>query len=358
MNALIWGRLPTVRLSTHVRPFKQPFVRQPPLRQPPIVRYQSWRPRRGQQQQQQQQYQRFQQQPRSNLQSLLYQWVTSRTFYWQLGGFGTVCGAYYVTHVEEAPLTGRRRFMASFPSFVHRYLEGTGGMLTEAYKDRLLPPTDKRHQLAQRVLERLIPSSGQAEKKWKLYVIDDPNEMNAMALPGGEVVIFTGMMKILENEDRLAAVMAHEVAHVVARHSVENLSQQIYLMPLYLAAAVGVSAVLSDGGITISRMIFNLVINYPASRKIEAEADYIGLMMMAQSCYRPEAAVSVWERFQQLSVQRPPQFLSTHPSDKNREVQIRDWLPQAYDKYNMSDCAYTGRMFDEFGVRSGGMGSE
>ena len=164
--------------------------------------------------------------------------------------------------------------MANFPDFVTRYLEGIGAMLAESYKDRMLPPTDKRYQLAQRVLERLIPSSGEAGKEWKLYVIDDPNEMNAMALPGGEVVIFTGMMKILENEDRLAAVMAHEVAHVVARHSVENLSQQIYLMPLYLAAAIGISAVLSDGGITISRMIFNLVINYPASRKIEVSLPF------------------------------------------------------------------------------------
>jgi metalloendopeptidase OMA1, mitochondrial len=90
-----------------------------------------------------------------------------------------------------------------------------------------------------------------------------------------------------------------------------------------------------------SMMLLNLFLSWPGSRKQEAEADYIGLLMMAEGCYRPEAAMELWNRMEQKGGQAPPQILSTHPSNHNREEKIREWLPKAYEKAESSECYIT-----------------
>jgi predicted Zn-dependent protease len=98
-----------------------------------------------------------------------------------------------------------------------------------------------------------------------------------------------------------------------------------------------------DVSFSLSQMLLNLVLSMPASRKHEAEADYIGLMMMAQGCYRPEAAMEFWNRMEKLGQAGPPQILSTHPSNHNREEKIREWLPKAMEKAETSDCHITSQ---------------
>jgi predicted Zn-dependent protease len=96
------------------------------------------------------------------------------------------------------------------------------------------------------------------------------------------------------------------------------------------------------------KMLIDLFLSMPASRKHEAEADYIGLMMMAQGCYRPEAAMEFWARMEKTGQKGPPQILSTHPSNHNREEKIREWLPKAQEKAEMSECHVTSQYANQF----------
>ena len=128
-------------------------------------------------------------------------------------------------------------------------------------------------------------------------------------------------------------MLGHEIAHNVAHHAAERMSQSVMLLPLGIIAFIA-------GGIdpSIFRAGTSLAFTLPGSRKQEAEADYIGLLMMAESCYDPSAALGLWERMEKQEQGTPPQFLSTHPSSHNRLDKIRDWLPQAETKREDSDC--------------------
>jgi predicted Zn-dependent protease len=103
-----------------------------------------------------------------------------------------------------------------------------------------------------------------------------------------------------------------------------------------------------DVSFSMSQMLVNIILSMPASRKHEAEADYIGLMMMAQGCYKPQAAMEFWNRMEKLGQQGPPQILSTHPSNHNREEKIREWLPKAMEKAEASECNMTSQFADQF----------
>jgi predicted Zn-dependent protease len=136
-------------------------------------------------------------------------------------------------------------------------------------------------------------------------------------LPGGKVFVYTGILPIAKTDDGLAAILGHEIAHNIARHSAESMSRDIIVTwPLRLIAMALDYSGVSGGG---ARLLFDLVIGpygivKPASRKQESEADYIGLMIMAKSCYDPQEAVGVWQRFEHMQGEHIPQWLSTHPS--------------------------------------------
>lgn len=136
-------------------------------------------------------------------------------------------------------------------------------------------------------------------------------------LPGGKVFVYTGILPIAKTDDGLAAILGHEIAHNVARHSAESMSRDIIITwPLRLLA-MALDTTGATGG--VARVLFDLVIGplgivKPASRKQESEADYIGLMIMAKSCYDPQEAVGVWQRFEDMEGEHIPQWLSTHPS--------------------------------------------
>lgn len=164
-------------------------------------------------------------------------------------------------------------------------------------------------------------------------------------MPGGKVFVYTGMLKIANTDETLAAVLGHEIAHNVARHAAESMSNNIIITVPMMALAIFLDA---SGimPIQIARWLGDILVGYvihmPASRKHESEADYIGLLMMAKSCYDPQAAVTVWERMsadEKAQGRSIPQWLSTHPSSPNRVLQMQEWLPKAQDTRNASDCA-------------------
>ena len=202
----------------------------------------------------------------------------------------------------------------------------------QEFGNQIMPEYTKEHRMVQRVLNRLIPHSGLRNEEWEVRVIDDPTK-NAFVIPGGKVFVFRGILDVCQGEDGLAAVLGHEIAHNVAHHAAERVSQTVLLLPLGLLAYATTQAYP-----TILRIFTNLAFTLPGSRKQEQEADYIGLLMMAESCYDPSAALSLWSRMEQEEKNEPPQFLSTHPSNHNRLGKIRDWLAEAETKRENSDC--------------------
>ena len=192
-------------------------------------------------------------------------------------------------------------------------------------------------------MQRLIPAAGLEGQKWEVRVINDPRQSNAFVLPGGKVFVFSGILPICAGEDGLAAVLGHEMAHNVAHHTGERISQMAYLMPIALL----LTWTLDISGQT-SQYVLDIALQRPGSRKMESEADYIGLLMMAQACYDPSAAVDLWERMAKMEQGAPPQFLNTHPASKKRRMVIQEWLPQAQQKRAESHCGNVSVYMDDF----------
>jgi metalloendopeptidase OMA1, mitochondrial len=143
-------------------------------------------------------------------------------------------------------------------------------------------------------------------------------ECNAFVIPGGKVFVFSGILPIAKNDDGLAAILGHEIAHNLARHGAERMSSMVMLEPIrWLLIFLDSTGYTMGLGRLLGEVALDLGLSRPASRKQESEADYIGLLMMAKSCYDPAEAVKVWERMekaQKAQGQEVPQWLSTHPS--------------------------------------------
>ena len=215
------------------------------------------------------------------------------------------------------------------------------GIMRE-FGPNILPPDHPDTRLVNKVLDRLIPAAGLERQKWEVKVIDAP-EANAFVLPGGRVFVFTGILPICVGEEGLAAVLGHEIAHNVAHHTAEKISQTLFLFPL----ALSLSFFFDLPGRT-SQFLVDIFLERPGSRKMESEADYIGLLMMAQACYDPNAAVGLWKRMAKEQQDAPPQILSTHPASKKRMTVIQEWLPQAQQKRAESECGSMIAYVDEF----------
>lgn len=182
--------------------------------------------------------------------------------------------------------------------------------------------------------ERWLTANGNIgylkDYKWEYNLVKD-SLVNAWCMPGGKIVVYTGILPITQNETGLAVVLGHEIAHALANHGQQRMSAG---MIQQLGAVVG-NVALNDEQ---SRQIFNQAYGVgttvggmlPFSRAHETEADHIGLILMAIAGYNPEAAPALWERMKANSGgQAPPEFLSTHPSNDTRIQNLTKWVPEA-----------------------------
>ena len=155
------------------------------------------------------------------------------------------------------------------------------------------------------------------------------DEPNAFALPGGKVGVNTGLFQVAKNDDQLAAVVGHEVAHAIARHGAERMSQQV-LMQVGLAG-LGIATDATTAG--LAAQAATLAVTLPYSRTQEAEADHIGLIYMAEAGYDPREAIALWQNFESFGGERPPEFLSTHPAPGSRIENLQQLLPEVMPIY-------------------------
>jgi len=185
---------------------------------------------------------------------------------------------------------------------------------------------------------------------WEVIVIKDPNKVNAFAMAGGKIGVYTGLLKLVENEDQLAFVIAHEIAHVTSKHVHERLSQN---MVSETGGAVLGAAAMVNGGITMSSIysLYDMGSGFASlsfNREKEAEADYVGIILMAKAGYDPRAAVRVVELVDEASsrsgVTAPPAWLSTHPSYGQRISKLYSYEEEALEHYQESDDMDVGRI--------------
>lgn len=264
---------------------------------------------------------------------------------------------YYMSHLEEIPYTHRRHAIL----FVSQRSERAIGSQTfdmlrrEAVENgTLLAPGHPYSQLVAYVGSKIAQVAGdgggggyQEHMKgltWEFAVVDSP-QVNAMVMPGGKVVVFTGLLRLVRHEDELAAVLAHEAAHVLARHTAEQLGRVSMLSVVSIVTNLFL-------GIPVSPNLLLLAFGLPHSRAAESEADAIGIRLLARCCYDPEANVRMLQRLSTLErgADAPgggaPVFLRTHPLTEERVRRVRDLLPEAYKEYQGSCHAVEGAWRD------------
>jgi predicted Zn-dependent protease len=233
---------------------------------------------------------------------------------------------------QTVEMTGRSQFIV-----VSESQESQLG--ADAYKDtlkkeRLSTRADWQAQL-RRVGQRIAVAADKPEYKWEFNVIQG-KEINAFALPGGKVAFWEGIMPVARDDAGIAVIMGHEVAHALARHGAERMSQTIGAQAIgqILSAGVGqVSPALRGDFLKLYGLGATVGVLMPWGRAQESEADRIGLTLMAKAGYDPSTALAFWERMSKVSGAKPPEFLSTHPSDATRVAQLRAWVPEAMKHY-------------------------
>ena len=177
----------------------------------------------------------------------------------------------------------------------------------------------------QKVGQRIVTAAGMGDRQWQ-YVLFEDDQPNAFVIPGNKVGVNTGLFKVVKNDDQLAAVLGHETGHVIARHAAERASQQMASQAVIEVAAGATKGNVSQAVSNYGGLGAELGILLPYSRKQESEADRIGVDLMVKAGYKASEAVVLWQNMMAAGNTAPPEFLSTHPSDKTRIKDLHDYI--------------------------------
>lgn len=243
---------------------------------------------------------------------------------------------YYFSNQEEVPLTGRTQLVDMTQK--EEMALGVQSYRQILSKSELISSGenyDHVQDIGVRIAKAAQAMGHDPGFQWEFSLIRS-NQVNAFALSGGKVAIYTGIIPVAKNIDGLAVIMGHEVAHAIARHGAERMAHQKLVQFGTMAAGVA----LGDSDFATRRAVMAALgaggqygVLLPFSRKHESEADYIGLMYVAHACYDPREAPHLWERMAKASGGGPSEFTSTHPSPETRIRQFKDWMPEALEIY-------------------------
>lgn len=250
---------------------------------------------------------------------------------------------FFIWSCSTAPYTGRSQVI-----LVSEGQEISLG--DDAYKhvlrDSVVTRSPDADRIVRKVGERIAAVANKPEYKWEFTVINDPEMVNAFAVPGGKVAAYTGIFGPARDEAGLAVVLGHEVAHALARHPAERMSQGMLLQlgGVGLGVALGKNPAMANQVLQAYGIVGGVGVALPFGRSQETEADRIGLILMAKAGYDPRVAVDLWQRMEAGEKKdgakggRPPEFLSTHPGYETRVQNIRSFLPEALAYYQPSNA--------------------
>jgi predicted Zn-dependent protease len=249
-----------------------------------------------------------------------------------------------VMSCKTVPVTGRKQLSLVPNSMIQSMAFSQYDSVVRI--SRTLPSYDANAQLVNRVgsrIQQAVESYMQQNNlskelkgfKWEYNVIDE-NVVNAWCMPGGKVVVYTGLLPVSQTEEGLAVVMGHEIAHAIARHGNERMSEGLL---------IGLGGMVLEEALKEKKqetqLLFlalysigtNLALALPNSRMQESEADKLGLIFMSMAGYNPEEAIPFWQRMSALNKNKTPQFLSTHPSDETRIKKLSALIPEVKTQY-------------------------
>jgi len=210
----------------------------------------------------------------------------------------------------------------------------------------VLPASNAQTQMVRNVgiriqhaVENYMNQNGLAKQirdfKWEYNLIDE-NTINAWCMPGGKVVVYTGLLPITQNETALAVVMGHEIAHAIARHGNERMSEGLLIQMGGLLLEEALKEKKQETQVLFLSLYMvgsNLALALPNSRMQESEADKLGLIFMSMAGYDPSEAIPFWQRMASINKNNTPEFLSTHPSDETRIKRLSALIPEIKEKY-------------------------
>ena len=259
---------------------------------------------------------------------------------------GCSCCAYSLPSCSTAPITNRKQ-ITFFPESL------INSQAAKAYSDfkkkAKISKDEETLNLIKEIGQKMKLAIGIYFKNnnlkdpakdydWEYILVDDDKTLNAWCMPGGKIAVYSGILKVTKNVDGLANVMGHEIAHAVAKHSVERASASLALNVGVTVADIFTGGIIGRTRNTVGRTtgvdILQVGIFNPFTRSQESEADYLGLVFCSMTGYNMYEGAEIWKRMREENKGKEiPQFLSTHPSSTNRIRQIRSWIPSIGKKY-------------------------
>jgi len=269
--------------------------------------------------------------------------INRRKFLEIFGGCG--CGLM-IASCSTAPITQRRQLKLLPESTLNRQ----AAQLYENVKKKLKLSDDKEQldeikKIGSRIEEAVSAYFNSKNKKdptynfqWEYILVDNDKIKNAWCMPGGKIAVYTGILKVTKNKHGLAAVMGHEIAHAVAKHSIERASRALILNVGTAAVDIFTGGAISNTqrttGVDVAGMLRTFGIDNPFGRKQETEADYLGLIFSSLAGFDIRESVKVWERMkEEHKGQEPPEWMSTHPSSARRIESLKNWIPEIILNY-------------------------
>ncbi|WP_300763602.1 M48 family metallopeptidase [uncultured Bacteroides sp.] len=250
-----------------------------------------------------------------------------------------ICASLFLlTSCGSVPLTGRKQLLlVSDSEVLSSSLTQYNDYIKTAKKSTSTSQTAMVKRVGQNIAsatEEYLRQAGMSDEiknfSWEFNLVAD-KQVNAFCMPGGKIVVYEGLMNLVTSDDELAVVIGHEVAHAVAKHSNERMSQQIaaqYGSQILSAALSEKNAIVKNVAVTVYGLGAQYGVMLPFSRTHELEADYMGLILMTMAGYNPEVSVNFWQKMSAQSGGGVPEFMSTHPSDEHRINEIKKVLPE------------------------------
>jgi predicted Zn-dependent protease len=234
---------------------------------------------------------------------------------------------YYFSNQQTVPMTGRKQLVDI--SREQEMALGFQSFRQVLQQERVA--TGPNADAIKEIGRKLVSVSDDKNYQWE-FVLLESDDVNAFALPGGKVAYYTGLLRVTNTPDQVAAVMGHEIGHVIARHGAERMSHQKLVQFGTMAAGMA----MGDMDSTTQRTVMGAIglgsqfgILLPFSRDHENEADHIGLILAARACFDPRQAPLLWQKMSQQGGQKPAEFMSTHPSDSTRIRKLNELMPEA-----------------------------